>query len=77
MALRNDPPRDVAAALTVRQRTAVALAAIGYDNKQIANELSLTMSGAAMLLARARGRARLRTRAELVRAFRSGARVSP
>jgi DNA-binding CsgD family transcriptional regulator len=75
MALRNHP-RQVARALTDRQRAAVALAAIGQDNKQIAYALALTGSGVAMLLARARERAGLRTRTELVRAFRSGAVVT-
>jgi DNA-binding CsgD family transcriptional regulator len=70
LAVRNEPARDVASALTDRQRAAVALAALGYANKQIAYALGLTATAVAMLLARARAATAVRTRAELVRAFK-------
>jgi len=68
--VRNEPARDVASTLTDRQRAAVALAALGYGNKQIAYALGLTATAVAMLLARARVATGIRTRAELVRAFK-------
>jgi DNA-binding CsgD family transcriptional regulator len=70
LAVRNEPARDVASALTDRQRAAVALASLGYPNKQIAYALGLTATAVAMLLARARAVVGVRTRAELVRAFK-------
>jgi DNA-binding CsgD family transcriptional regulator len=70
LAVRNEPARDVASALTDRQRAAVALASLGYANKQIAYALGLSASAVAMLLARARAVIGVRTRAELVRAFK-------
>jgi DNA-binding CsgD family transcriptional regulator len=70
LAVRNEPARDVASALTDRQRAAVALATLGYGNKQIGYALGLSATAAAMLLARARAATGLRTRAELVKAFR-------
>jgi len=70
LAVRNEPARDVPSALTDRQRAAVALAALGYTNKQIAYGLGLTATAVAMLLARARAATGARTRAELVRAFK-------
>jgi DNA-binding CsgD family transcriptional regulator len=81
LAVRNEPARDVASSLTDRQRAAVALAALGYGNKQIGYALGLSAPAAAMLLARARSATGLRTRAELVTAFRGslatrGARVA-
>jgi DNA-binding CsgD family transcriptional regulator len=70
LAVRNEPARDIASALTDRQRAAVALASLGYANKQIAYALGLTATAVAMLLARARAATGVRTRAELVRAFK-------
>ena len=70
LAVRNEPARDVASALTDRQRAAVALASLGYPNKQIAYALGLTATAVAMLLARARAVVGVRTRAELVRSFK-------
>jgi DNA-binding CsgD family transcriptional regulator len=70
LAVRNEPARGVASTLTDRQRAAVALASLGYANKQIAYALGLTAAAVAMLLARARAVAGVRTRAELVRAFK-------
>jgi DNA-binding CsgD family transcriptional regulator len=70
LAVRNEPAREVASTLTARQRAAVALAALGYGNKQIAYALGLTVTAVAMLLARARAATGLRTRAELVRGFK-------
>ncbi|HVZ88566.1 MAG TPA: sigma factor-like helix-turn-helix DNA-binding protein [Polyangia bacterium] len=70
LAVRNEPAREVASTLTDRQRAAVALAALGYGNKQIAYALGLTVTAVAMLLARARAATGLRTRAELVRGFK-------
>jgi DNA-binding CsgD family transcriptional regulator len=70
LAVRNEPGRDVASALTDRQRAAVALASLGYANKQIAYALGLTATAVAMLLARARAATGVRTRAQLVRAFK-------
>jgi len=70
LAVRNEPARDIPSLLTDRQRAAVALAALGYTNKQIAYGLGLTATAVAMLLARARAATGARTRAELVRAFK-------
>jgi DNA-binding CsgD family transcriptional regulator len=70
LAVRNEPARDVASTLTDRQRAAVALASLGYANKQIAYALGLSATAVAMLLARARAATGVRTRAELVRAFK-------
>jgi DNA-binding CsgD family transcriptional regulator len=70
LAVRNEPAREVASSLTDRQRAAVALAALGYGNKQIAYALGLTATAVAMLLARARTATGVRTRAELVRSFK-------
>jgi DNA-binding CsgD family transcriptional regulator len=70
LAVRNQPANDVPSGLTDRQRAAVALAALGYRNKQIAYALGLTAAAVAMLLVRARDAAGVRTRTELVRAFK-------
>jgi DNA-binding CsgD family transcriptional regulator len=70
LAVRNEPARDVPSTLTDRQRAVVALAALGYGNKQIGYALGLTGPAIAMLLARARAASGVRTRAELVRAFK-------
>jgi DNA-binding CsgD family transcriptional regulator len=70
LAVRNEPARDVASALTERQRAAVALAALGHGNKQVAYALGVTVAAVAMLLARARAATGTRTRVELVRAFK-------
>jgi len=70
LALRNDPGREVASALTDRQRGAVSLASLGYGNKQIAYALGLSVSAVGMLLTRARAVTGARTRAELVGQFK-------
>lgn len=70
LAVRNEPAREVASTLTDRQRAAVALAVLGYGNKQIAYALGLTAAAVTMLLARARIATRVRTRTDLVRAFK-------
>ena len=70
LAVSNEPAPDVVSALTKRQRATVALAALGYGNKQIAYALGLSVTAVAMLLARARAATRTRSRAELVRAFK-------
>ena len=64
LAVRNEPARDVASALTERQRGAVALAALGYGNKQIGYALGLSATAVAMLLTRARLATGVRTRVE-------------
>jgi DNA-binding CsgD family transcriptional regulator len=70
LAVRNEPARDVASSLTDRQRATVALATLGYGNKQIGYALGLTATAVAMLLRRARAATGLTTRAALVRAFK-------
>ena len=70
LALRNEPGREVACALTDRQRGAVSLASLGYGNKQIAYALGLSVSAVGMLLTRARLATGNRTRAELVGGFK-------
>lgn len=70
LAVRNQPAREVASTLTDRQRAAVALAALGYGNKQIAYALGLRAAAVAMLLARARVATGVQTRADLVRHFK-------
>jgi DNA-binding CsgD family transcriptional regulator len=70
LAVRNEPGRDVASSLSDRQRAVVALAALGYGNKQIAYALGLSQPAVAMLLRRARAATGARTRADLVRGFK-------
>jgi DNA-binding CsgD family transcriptional regulator len=70
LAVHNEPARDVVSTITDRQRGAVALAALGYSNKQIAYSLGLSAGAVAMLLTRAREATGARTRAELVSRFK-------
>jgi DNA-binding CsgD family transcriptional regulator len=70
LVVANEPCRDVTSTLTDRQRSAVALAALGYSNKQIAYSLGLTATAVGMLLRRARLATGVGGRAELVRAFK-------
>jgi DNA-binding CsgD family transcriptional regulator len=70
LAVRNEPGNDLTSTLTDRQRSAVALAALGYGNKQIGYSLGLTATAVGMLLRRARLATRAGSRAELVRGFK-------
>jgi DNA-binding CsgD family transcriptional regulator len=70
LAVANEPASDLVTTLTNRQRSAVALAALGYNNKQIAYSLGLAPTAVGMLLRRARLAMGTKTRAELVRAFK-------
>jgi DNA-binding CsgD family transcriptional regulator len=70
LAVRNEPAREVASRLTDGQRAAVALAALGYGNKQIAYALGLSVAAVGMLLTRARLAVGARSRAQLVQGFR-------
>jgi DNA-binding CsgD family transcriptional regulator len=73
LAVRNELGGEFGATLTDRQRAAIALAALGQGNKEIACSLGLTEAAVAMLLARARAATGLRTRAALVCAFKRDA----
>ena len=77
LAMRNEPARELRSALTDRQRAAVALASLGYGNKQVAYSLGISTSAVAMLLARAREAGGFATRADLVRAFKVGLSDAP
>lgn len=73
MAVRNQPPHGTlhaTSALSDRQRAAVALAALGYGNKQIAYALGLSPASVGMLLLRARVTTGVASRAELIRRFK-------
>jgi DNA-binding CsgD family transcriptional regulator len=60
-----------------RLLAAIALAALGYGNKQIGYALGLIATAVAMLLARARAATGVRTRAELVRTFKRDLTAKP
>jgi DNA-binding CsgD family transcriptional regulator len=70
LAVLNEPGSDVTSSLTDRQRSAVALAALGYNNKQIGYALGLTGTAVGMLLRRARLATQVGSRAQLVRVFK-------
>jgi DNA-binding CsgD family transcriptional regulator len=67
--------RQAGAALSRRERTAVALAALGRSNKEIAYALGVAVSTAAGLLAAAARRVGVRSRRELIATF--GPAASP
>ena len=70
LAVRNEPARSVPLRMTDGQRAAVALASLGYGNKQIAYALGLSQPAVAMLFRRARTALGARNRAELVQSFK-------
>lgn len=67
--------REAGAALSCRERTAVALAALGRSNKEIGYALGVAPSTAAGLLAHAARQVGLESRRELIATF--GAAASP
>jgi DNA-binding CsgD family transcriptional regulator len=69
LAHRNDVPVDGAAALTDRERQALAFAALGHTNKLIAYELGVAPSTVAVLLHRAAKKLGTANRAELIAAW--------
>lgn len=70
LAVRNEPARTVAMPVTDRQRAAISLASLGYGNKQIGYALGVTENAVAMLISRASRTMGVRSRADLVRAFK-------
>jgi DNA-binding CsgD family transcriptional regulator len=72
IACTNQSPTPPAQRLTARERQVVACAALGHPNKVIAYELGIAASTVGVLLSRARARLGLRSRAELLEAFRAG-----
>lgn len=64
--------RDAGAALSGRERTAVALAALGRSNKEIGFTLGVAPSTVAGLLAAAARRVGLESRRELIATFGAG-----
>jgi DNA-binding CsgD family transcriptional regulator len=65
VAHRNDATPPDARGLTLRERQAIAYAAIGHSNKQIAYELGLSASTVAGYLSRARAKLQLQSLAAL------------
>ncbi|MBS0658949.1 MAG: helix-turn-helix transcriptional regulator [Verrucomicrobia bacterium] len=72
LAVRNSPGSEVGLPTTHRQRAALALASLGYGNKQIGYALGLREGAVAMLLRRAKASLGVRSRTDLVRAFKRG-----
>lgn len=71
LARPNEPSaRSALRALSARQRDALALATLGHGNKFIGYQLGLTSSAVAMLLARAAQKLGVRSRLQLMTAFR-------
>ena len=73
LARRNEPSGRTLAGLTAQEYEVLALAALGHTNKFIAYQLGLSPSGVAMRLSRAGTKLRVRTRLELIAAYRRAA----
>ena len=77
LARRNEPRVTALERLTERERAVVAYAALGHSNKLIAYDLGIAHSTVRVLLARAAQRLGVRSREEVVAAFRGSASPAP
>jgi DNA-binding CsgD family transcriptional regulator len=66
LARRNEGPKSNLATLSLLERQALALAALGHTNKLIAYQLGLTPSAVAMRLSRVAKKLGVRTRVQLI-----------
>jgi DNA-binding CsgD family transcriptional regulator len=73
VAHENVPRARGPVALTEREKQILAYAVLGHHNKLIAYELGIADSTVRVLMARAAAKLGVRTRADLLRAFASGA----
>ena len=69
VARRNDPRTEQSSPLTLRERQAIAWAAIGHSNELIAYDLGVAASTVRVLLARAARKLGARSRAEAIAAW--------
>ncbi len=77
VATENAPSPPGPAALTLRERQVVGYAALGHDNKVIAYELGIAHSTVRVLMARGASKLGVRSRTELVSAYRRSCSEAP
>jgi DNA-binding CsgD family transcriptional regulator len=75
LARRNEPAARTMEGLTLLEREAVTLLAMGHTNKLIAYQLGLTPSGVAMRLSRAAAKVGAKSRVELIAMCAGGGRA--
>ena len=76
VARENAPSPPGLSALTLRERQVIGYAALGHDNKAIAYELGIAHSTVKVLMARGASRLGVRSRTELISAYRGSCSVA-